>query len=85
MQYRNELSKRLLSFAVTVIKYSRKLPKQSGYHIIRYQSIKRVTSAGANYRESQSASSMADFRRKVFISLKEISESPFGGKSIHHF
>ena len=77
MQYRNELSKRLLSFAATVIKYSRKLPKQSEYNIIRYQLIKSVTSSGANYQEAQSAYSLADFRNKVHIALKEISETTY--------
>ena len=77
MQYKNELSNRLLSFAISVIKYSRNLPKSPEFNIIQYQLIKSVTSVGANYRESQSASSLADFRNKVHISLKEISETTY--------
>ena len=77
MKYKNELSKRLLYFAVDVIQYVRKLPKQAEYNIIRYQLIKSVTSSGANYQEAQSAYSLADFRNKVHISLKEISETTY--------
>ena len=74
MKYKNELTNRLLSFAVIVIKYSRSLPKSPEFKIIKYQLIKSVTSVGANYKESQSASSLAYFRNKVHISLKEILE-----------
>ena len=77
MQYKNDLSYRLMSFAVNVIKYSRNLPKNPEFKIIQYQFIKSVTSVGANYRESQSASSLADFRNKIYISLKEISETTY--------
>ena len=77
MKYKNELSKRLLSFAVDVIQFVRKLPKQAEYNIIRYQLIKSVTSSGANYQEAQSAYSLADFRNKVHIALKEISETTY--------
>ncbi|MDN3643801.1 four helix bundle protein [Lutimonas halocynthiae] len=77
MSYKNELTNRLLSFAANVIKYSRNLPKSPEFKIIKYQLIKSVTSVGANYRESQSASSLADFRSKVYISLKEISETTY--------
>ena len=75
MNHRNEISKRLLSFAIKIIKYSRKLPNQDEYKVIKYQLIKSVTSAGANYKEAQSGSSKADFRNKVYIALKEMSET----------
>ena len=77
MNYKNELSYRLMSFAVNVIKYSRNLPKNPEFKIIQYQIIKSITSVGTNYKESQSASSLADFRNKVQISLKEISETTY--------
>ena len=77
MKYKNKLTNRLLSFAVNVIKYSRNLPKGPEFKIIQYQLIKSVTSVGANYRESQSASSLADFRNKVHISLKEVSKTTY--------
>jgi len=77
MKKRNDLSKRLLKFAVRVIKFLRTLPKSAEYNVIRYQLIKSATSSGANYDEAQSGSSRADFHNKVNISLKEMSESKY--------
>jgi four helix bundle protein len=72
---RNDLSERLLAFAIRVIKLLRKLPDTSEYRIIKYQLTKSSSSAGANYEEAQGASSKADFNNKVHISLKEMRES----------
>ena len=47
------------------------------YFSQKYQLIKSATSAGANYEEAQSASSKSDFKNKVNISLKEMSESKY--------
>ena len=77
MNHRNELSKRLLTFSINVIMFSRKLPNQVEFKVIKYQLIKSATSAGANYKEAQSGSSRADFRNKVNIALKEISETNY--------
>ncbi len=77
MGYKNNLSDRFLNFAVRVIKLTRYLPNNYEFKIIRYQLVKSATSVGANYREAQSGSSMADFRNKVNISLKEASETTY--------
>jgi four helix bundle protein len=74
---RNDLSERLLAFAIRVIKLLRKLPDTSEYRIIKYQLTKSASSAGANYEEAQGASSKADFNNKVHISLKEMRESHY--------
>ena len=58
-------------------RFSRNLPESQEFEIIKYQLIKSATSVGANYQESQSASSLADFRNKIRISLKEISETSY--------
>lgn len=73
----NELSKRLFDFAVRVIYYTRKLPKSKENDVIIYQLIKSTTSAPSNYEEAQAASSRADFKNKVNISLKEMRETNF--------
>lgn len=73
----HDLSERLFNFAVDVIIYCRTLKKSTESNIIIYQLIKSATSSPANYEESQGASSKADFRNKVFISLKEMRESNF--------
>jgi len=73
----NELSKRLFEFAVRVIKYTRTLKKSKENDVIIYQLIKAATSSAANYEESQGASSKADFKNKVNISLKEMREANY--------
>ena len=77
MRKENDLSKRLFDFAVQVITYQRTLARTTEYDVIKYQLTKSSTSAGANYEESQGASSKADFSNKVFISLKEMRESNY--------
>ena len=79
----NDLSKRLLNFAIDVIKLLRKLPNTEEYRIIKHQLIKSSTSSGANYEEAQGGSSKADFTNKVRISLKEMRESNYWLKIIN--
>jgi four helix bundle protein len=78
----NNLSDRLLKFAIDVIVFLRKIPNSEEYLIIKRQLIKSSTSSGANYEESQGASSKADFTNKVRISLKEMRESNYWVKVI---
>jgi len=61
----NDLSKRLLKFAINVITLLRKLPNTLEYKVIKYQLIKASTSSGANYEEAQRASSKADFTNNL--------------------
>jgi len=49
----NDLSNRLLNFAINVIKLLRKLPNTPEYKIIKYQLIKSSSSSGANYSPCQ--------------------------------
>ncbi len=72
-----ELSDRLLRFAIDVILLLRQFPNTPEYKIIKYQLIKSSTSSGANYEEAQGGSSRADFKNKIFISLKEMRESNY--------
>ena len=73
----NDLSNRLLIFAINVIKFLRKLPYATEYRVVKYQLLKSSTSSGANYEEAQGGSSKADFTNKVRISLKEMRESNY--------
>jgi len=70
----NNLTERLLKFGVEIIHMSRKMDNSIENRIIKTQLIKAATSAGANYEESQGASSKADFTNKVKIALKEMRE-----------
>lgn len=73
----NDLCDRLFNFAVDVIEYLKSIKKEIEENIIRYQLTKAATSSGANYEESQGASSRADFYNKIRISLKEMREANY--------
>ena len=73
----NDLTKRLFRFSIEVIVFLREIKNIQETSIIKYQLIKAATSSGANYEESQAASSKADFTNKVSISLKEMRESNY--------
>lgn len=72
-----DLGKRTFEFAVNTIKYCRELDISRGNDVISYQLVKASTSSGANYEEAQSASSRADFKHKIDISLREMRESNY--------
>jgi four helix bundle protein len=72
-----DLNNRLFDFAVNVLKLLRNLKGGREYEVIRYQLSKSATSSGANYEESQAASSRADFGNKICIVLKELRETNY--------
>jgi four helix bundle protein len=57
--------------------------KSKDIDVISYQLIKASTSSGANYEEAQSASSKADFKNKINISLREMRESNYWLRLLH--
>ena len=74
---KNDLCERLFEFAVRVIEFLKTLPYSPENKTIRTQLSKSACSSGANYEESQSGSSKADFSNKVRISLREMRESNY--------
>ena len=77
MNKERDLAVRLFQFAVRTIKFLRNLPNEPEFNNMRFQLSKSSTSAGANYEESQGASSKNDFIYKNEISLKEMRESNY--------
>lgn len=78
----DDISERLLDFAVRVIKLVNALPKTVVERHIAGQLVRSGTSCGSNYEESRGAESRADFVHKLGIALKEIKESRFWLKVI---
>lgn len=70
-----DIPERLIEFAATIIMLSEKLNKSYTHRHITMQLIRSSTSAGANFQESRSAESHADFIHKLQIVLKELRES----------
>jgi four helix bundle protein len=71
----NQLEKRLISFAASIISLSSKLPRTpQGRHICS-QILRSGTAAAANYGEARGAESRADFIHKLKVVFKELNET----------
>ena len=72
-----DIARRLLRFAVHVLRLVRELQRDSiGRHVAR-QLLRSSTAGGANYEEARSAESRADFAHKVGIAAKEVRQSRY--------
>jgi four helix bundle protein len=71
------LGNRIFDFVVNVIKFCKSLKYNVENKVIINQVIRAATSIGANYEEGQGATSKADFRNKLKISLKEARETNY--------
>lgn len=74
---KNDLSERLLDFAVRIVKLVEALPNTVAGRRIGDQLLRSGTSVGANYEEARAAESHNDFVHKLQVSLKEIRETCF--------
>jgi four helix bundle protein len=73
----DQLSDRLLDFAVRVGKAVDALPNSRMGRHVAGQLIRCGTAAGPNYEEACTAESRADFVHKLLIALKEMRESRY--------
>jgi four helix bundle protein len=71
----SELLARTRSFALSVIRYSARLPRKMETQIIARQLMRSATSVGANYRAACRAKSRPDFIAKMSIVEEEADES----------
>ena len=74
---RHELEERTKLFALRVIPFVARLPKNKVADVIGYQLTKSGTSIGANYREANRAESRNDFIHKVALVEKEAAETQY--------
>ncbi len=74
---RDELENRTKRFAMRVIRFVSRLPKNSVNHVLGNQLLRSGTSIGANYREANRAISRNDFVHKIGVVTKEASESQY--------
>ena len=73
----NNLSDRLMNYAVSIIKMVEKIRRNFAGREIAGQLIRASTSAGANYEEACGAESRSDFIHKLQIVLKELKETTY--------
>jgi four helix bundle protein len=71
----DQLEKRFVAFAATIISLSERLPRTpQGRHISK-QILRAGTATAANYGEARGAESRADFVHKLRIVFKELNET----------
>ena len=70
-----DLEERTATFGENVIRFCRKIPKDTVTIPLINQLVKAGTSVGANYAEADDAESRQDFRHKIGICKKESRES----------
>jgi four helix bundle protein len=80
-----DLRDRTLFFSKDIISITKEMPLNVISRPIVNQLIRSATSIGANFIEAKNASSMRDFRNKVFISKKEASETLYWLKLCEEF
>src|SRR5215813_3458729 len=71
----DQIEKRLISFAATIVSISAKLPRTAQGRHICDQILRSGTAAAANYGEARGAESRADFVHKLKIVFKELNET----------
>lgn len=69
--------KRAYRFAIRVIEFTQRLPRNDTARIISNQLIRSATSIGANLVEGQSAASTREFINFIAIALKSANESRY--------
>ncbi len=70
-----DLEERTARFGEEIIKFSKKIPKNTVTMSIINQLVKAGTSVGANYCEADDAESKKDFNHKIGICKKEARET----------
>ncbi|HIH47210.1 TPA: four helix bundle protein [Candidatus Woesearchaeota archaeon] len=73
--YKTEFNKRIYKYALDIIRFVEKLPKETTSQVLAKQLIRSGTSVSANIIEAQSASSKKDYINFYTIALKSANES----------
>ena len=74
---KNEFNRRIYNYALSIIKFSKILPKDEVFQVLTKQLIRSGTSVAANIIEAQSASSRKDYINFYTNALKSANESKF--------
>lgn len=74
-KYENDIYERVYEFALEVVKFTRKLPKNLEADVLRKQIIRSATSVAANMQEADGSKTRQEFRHAVSISKKEAKET----------
>jgi four helix bundle protein len=73
--FKDEFNKRIYKYALDIIKFVEKLPKDTASQVLAKQLIRSGTSVSANIIEAKSASSKKDYINFYTYALKSANES----------
>jgi len=73
--FKHEFNKRIYKYALDIIKFVEKLPKDTASQVLAKQLMRSGTSVSANIIEAQSASSKKDYINFYTYALKSANES----------
>jgi len=73
--FKAEFNKRIYKYALDVVRFVGKLPKDAATQVLAKQLVRSGTSVSANIIEAQSASSKKDYVNFYIIALKSANES----------
>lgn len=74
-KYKRDIYERVYQFALSVVKFSRELPRGVEADVLRRQLIRAATSIAANMQEADGSRTRLEFRHAVTVSKKEAKET----------
>ncbi|MDO4177585.1 MAG: four helix bundle protein [Phascolarctobacterium sp.] len=77
MEENNVIVQKSKSFALRIVKLNRFLCNEKKEYVMSKQVLRSGTSIGANVKEGIYAQSKADFNTKMYVALKEASETEY--------
>lgn len=77
LKFKEEFKERVYSFALDIIKFIERLPKEQTSRTIGAQLLRSATSIGANVVEAQGAASRKDYTNFFTYALKSANETKF--------
>ena len=77
MEKENPIIDKSMAFAIRIVNLYKYLIEKHSERVLSKQLLRSGTSIGANVRESVYAQTRADFKTKMYIALKEASESAY--------
>ena len=83
MPEQNTVQSKSVAFAKRIVKVYRYLCEQKQEYILSKQLLRSGTSIGANIAEAEYGSSRKDFLSKLYIALKETSETQYWLELLH--
>lgn len=74
-KYKNDIYERTYQFGLSIVKFTRQIPKTTEAEVLKRQILRSATSIAANLQEADGSKTRHEFRHSVSISKKEAKET----------